>query len=284
MRVILTTSRDNQEQVDIPLFRYTEDDPSIPEAWLATLSLGNLDAGTRDEQEISLVLTFHGEGSLEAVATEIRSGNRDMVSVALDSPLAPDPFAVPAELSDRALFSEREEQWRAPRGSRGRGYLWVALLLVLLLALTGVLLYMLPRFRAEDTGPPAAEVVEPAATEEPAEELTEAPAEEPVEAAEADTRERAVPAPPDTAEPPDTTEPPDTVLAPDIPAPPETPVPGEDHEPVSYRIMLGDTLWDISERYYGTPWLYPEIADRNRIRNPNLIFAEDRILLPEVSR
>ena len=49
---------------------------------------------------------------------------------------------------------------------------------------------------------------------------------------------------------------------------------------VSYKIRWGDTLWDISEAFYRTPWLYPRIARFNNIRNPDLIIAGSTIKVP----
>ena len=48
-----------------------------------------------------------------------------------------------------------------------------------------------------------------------------------------------------------------------------------------YRIRWGDTLWELSYSFYDTPWLYGEIADKNRISDPDRIFAEDKIFIPE---
>ena len=50
---------------------------------------------------------------------------------------------------------------------------------------------------------------------------------------------------------------------------------------VTYRIKKGDTLWDIAATYYRNPWLYPRLAKANSIRNPDLIFAGTRIIIPE---
>ncbi|UTC61981.1 LysM peptidoglycan-binding domain-containing protein [Treponema sp. OMZ 788] len=49
---------------------------------------------------------------------------------------------------------------------------------------------------------------------------------------------------------------------------------------VRYKIKWGDTLWDLSETYYKTPWLYKKIADYNKIKNPNLIVAGTYIDIP----
>jgi hypothetical protein len=40
----------------------------------------------------------------------------------------------------------------------------------------------------------------------------------------------------------------------------------------------GDTLWDISDAYLGTPWVWPSLwKDNDAIRNPHLIHPGDRI-------
>jgi len=49
---------------------------------------------------------------------------------------------------------------------------------------------------------------------------------------------------------------------------------------VWYVIKRGDTLWDISSTYYRNPWLYPKIARANSIKNPDLIFAGTKIVIP----
>ncbi|MFW6180178.1 MAG: LysM peptidoglycan-binding domain-containing protein [Spirochaetota bacterium] len=48
----------------------------------------------------------------------------------------------------------------------------------------------------------------------------------------------------------------------------------------AYRIRPGDTMWDLSGRFYGDPLLYPSLARYNRIYNPDLIISGDSLLLP----
>ena len=43
-------------------------------------------------------------------------------------------------------------------------------------------------------------------------------------------------------------------------------------------VRTGDTLWDVSNAYLGTPWVWPSIWQDNRdIENPHLIFPGDHI-------
>lgn len=45
-----------------------------------------------------------------------------------------------------------------------------------------------------------------------------------------------------------------------------------------HLVVRGDTLWDISEAYLGTPWVWPSVWQDNRdIENPHLIRPGDRI-------
>ena len=45
-----------------------------------------------------------------------------------------------------------------------------------------------------------------------------------------------------------------------------------------HLVVVGDTLWDISDAYLGTPWVWPSIwQDNQEIENPHLIHPGDRI-------
>jgi hypothetical protein len=65
------------------------------------------------------------------------------------------------------------------------------------------------------------------------------------------------------------------------PTPPALGEPGHDAQGRPGRIhtvVRGDTLWDISEAYLGTPWVWPSIwQDNQEIDNPHLIRPGDRI-------
>ncbi|MDC7126794.1 MAG: LysM peptidoglycan-binding domain-containing protein, partial [Spirochaetales bacterium] len=50
---------------------------------------------------------------------------------------------------------------------------------------------------------------------------------------------------------------------------------------VWYSLKKGDTLWDLSNSFYRTPWLFGLIAVENGIKNPNEIYAGTSILIPE---
>lgn len=50
----------------------------------------------------------------------------------------------------------------------------------------------------------------------------------------------------------------------------------------THKVVKGDTLWGISRKYYGKGELYPKIFDANRdkIKNPNLIYDGQVIVIP----
>jgi len=47
-----------------------------------------------------------------------------------------------------------------------------------------------------------------------------------------------------------------------------------------YTVKKGDTLWDISNHFFDSPWLWPDLWSQNKqIQNPHLIYPGNRIHL-----
>ena len=80
-------------------------------------------------------------------------------------------------------------------------------------------------------------------------------------------------------------------------APKLSPLPKEEQPPLTiivpnniplatqiYKVKKGDTLWNISMRFTGTPYNYPLVAQENDINNPDLIYPEQRILLKRAGK
>jgi len=61
------------------------------------------------------------------------------------------------------------------------------------------------------------------------------------------------------------------------PQPPSTPATPPAWEELEHIVVKGDTLWDITRRYIGNPYRYPELARLSQIRNPDLIYPGDRV-------
>ncbi len=71
---------------------------------------------------------------------------------------------------------------------------------------------------------------------------------------------------------------PATAAAPVTPTAPATSIASFDPEGTVHTVATGDTLWDISNLYLGTPWIWPSIwQDNEAVENPHLIFPGDRI-------
>jgi hypothetical protein len=125
----------------------------------------------------------------------------------------------------------------------------------------------------------AEEPAVPAAAEAPAA-VEPAAAEPAAEVAPASDAAAAVPAPAETAEAVD----PAAVPAPEVPAADSAPQLGaiaydsQGHQGRIHVVVAGDTLWEISNMYLATPWVWPSIwKDNGDIANPHRIFPGDRI-------
>lgn len=53
-------------------------------------------------------------------------------------------------------------------------------------------------------------------------------------------------------------------------------------EPKTYKIKAGDYLWKIAETTYGSGFNAYDIAQANNITNPDLVFENVTLVLPEV--
>jgi len=56
------------------------------------------------------------------------------------------------------------------------------------------------------------------------------------------------------------------------------------HEAIQTRryvhvVVKGDTLWHIAKRYIDNPWRYPELAKLSKIKNPDLIYPGNKIII-----
>ena len=51
-----------------------------------------------------------------------------------------------------------------------------------------------------------------------------------------------------------------------------------------YKVVIGDTLWSICQRYYQNPYLYLKLAKFNQIKNPNLIEVNQALKIPPLKK
>ncbi len=166
-----------------------------------------------------------------------------------------------------------DEPWmKEPEKKEGRGVrkVLIALLVVLFLAFIGLLIYCLMNCLPGEENPPLGAAGENgSAVVVPAEDPGPATATQPEDTGSVAVAQPEAKSPELKSSGSDRSEPVQEVEKVRI-----------EVEGVWYRIRRGDTLWDISSSFYNTPWLYGQIANENDIRNPDLIFTEQKIFIP----
>jgi hypothetical protein len=284
-KLVVTTSRDNQESVQIDLYRGSEEGA---EAFLGSLTLENIQPAPKREPEIELQMGLDSRGNLEAVASDLLSGEKRSLSVSLPptgaetAPLeeldleeetrgrpaaaiagsSTHPRAKPVaetRLAGETYPVGATDRRKAPLEPRRPSVLAVigfVLLGLLVLAGAAYLIYrLLDGERIPRLFGGGRESSLPRADEAPAE-----PELEPVQ-------------PKLAEEPAPKTEKPAAAAQEPAAEPPA--------EGIWYRIVWGDTLWDLAGTYYRNPWLYPRLAKANKIPNPDLIIAGHRLFIPK---
>lgn len=52
--------------------------------------------------------------------------------------------------------------------------------------------------------------------------------------------------------------------------------------PVTHKVVKGESLWKISEKYYGSGYNWVDIAKENSLANPNRILVDQSLVVPNV--
>jgi LysM repeat protein len=285
-KLVLTTVKDNQSKVQIDLYR--GDGDTLEKAqYIGSLIIENITPAPRGNPDIELSIGLDAAGELSAEASDRSTGESQSFSIGLQTLTAEETYEIPefemegdtvkttiaseeAPLTGESYPVGDRDRRKEHFERKGPNTFLIILFIVLGLALLGAIGYFVytrvisaaPQQAAQQAEPPAATTLEPAAaTPEPAATTVEQPvdttpaATEPVTQAQSQEGGVAV-----------------------APKPSSTTAPATG---VKYRIKKGDTLWDISATYYRNPWLYPKLAKANNIKNPDLIFADTTIFIPE---
>ena len=260
-KLTLTTVKDNQAKVQIDLYR--GDGRAIADAqYLASLIIENIAPAPQGEPEIELLIGIDEEGELSAEALDTGTGETQKISVSLTTLPEEDTYQVPdfqvpdpeLDFEEPALTGETypvgEEDRRKERPRRKKPSIWLLVLFVALgLALVTVIAFLVfDLFEGPEIPRPTTGGTAPATQPAAGQELPKTEASQTT--AVTGTSSAAAPAKPSA-------------------------------KAVTYRIKKGDTLWDIASTYYRNPWLYPRLAKANSIKNPDLIIAGTRIVIPE---
>jgi nucleoid-associated protein YgaU len=288
-KLVVTTVRDNQDTVQIDLYQ-SESAETEGADYLGSLIIENIQGLPKGEPEIEVVVGRDDEGNLNANANDRFTGERQSLSVSLQSlgeesqyevpdfdieeEIAPDLAGEPpdAEAKEDLLTGEtypigpgdRRKEHLTRRKRNPLLLVTFVLLCLVLIAAVAFLIYRslngspIPLLRGG--GQTTAAPVEP----EPAAPAAETPAAPAVETPAAEEPAAEAPAAEEPAEPAQ-------------PPAPQT----EKMGGLWHNIKRGDTLWDIAATYYRNPWLYPRIARENRIANPDLILAGEKLYIPE---
>lgn len=307
----LTTVRDDQSSVQINLFKKEDDaDP----AYIGSLIVEDIQTKAAGDPTIELRLSLDENKNLSAEAVDKDSGSHQTLRTSLETfnDQTFSDFDLDFDLSDEAgegdfsasseessadnsqdfsaalLYSDSDDEENVKKRKKS---VWLILLLVLLgiaALVIGVLLITKQTPQA-DVQHVTMRNEEEMAAKPPVQPIKEPQPAEAKPAAETQKPDL----PPDTKalEPPAPAEP--AVVEQIQPAQSEpavqpeaeksassTALPVTVQEAFRYKIRRGDTLWDLSETFYRTPWLYKKIARHNHLKNPDVIFPGTYIEIP----
>ncbi len=273
-KLVLTTVKDDQPSVQIDLYR--GQGREIEDAiYVGSLVIENIKPASKGEPEIDLIIGIDEEGNLNAAAGDLATGERQSLSVSLESlsedgiyevpefelgeKFEPGP-ELPEEDSEEGVYEQEygeEEGVIREEPKRIRPFFLIGFVIIgiIIIALLAFLIFQ--TFQSPDVPPLQAE-------NETGTEISEPAVEQ--ESRTAVAEEAAEPEPAPVVE-----------IQPEPVPEPET---LQEQDQIWYKIRWGDTLWDISASFYRTPWLYGKIAAENNIKNPDLIFADTLLRIP----
>ncbi|MCL1818993.1 MAG: Hsp70 family protein, partial [Spirochaetaceae bacterium] len=116
-RVILTTVKDDQESVQIDVYRGSDDGMDDPQ-YLDTLKFDRIEEAPEGEPEIELIMGIDEDGKLLVTVKDLKSGNEESYVIDLDEPKAA-PFAM--DEPDFGLSSSASGTGGAPSYSAMNG-------------------------------------------------------------------------------------------------------------------------------------------------------------------
>ena len=262
-RLVLTTVKNNQPSAHIEICEFIEDENR--QESIGLLSLEGIRPSPAGKPEIELFLKNDKTGTIDASAMHPDTGEVTSFSKFLDAGDAEEDFNIePALLSSEGIaLISNDPGLGSVRRSGSRPVLIISL--ILLLAVLALVLVFYSPFSIGRGNTADAEKAPRRGEQTDTEKL---PAEKPAaEPAAAETAKEPVPEKPEPDRAPSS----NTGAAVSETAARES---GTWH-----YIDWGDTLWDISNSFYNTPWMYRKIADENQISDPDRILAGEKIFI-----
>ena len=286
-RLTVTTVKDNQDQVQIDLYRGEE--KTLDNAdYIGSLMIEDIPPSPKGEPEVEVILGIDDEGNLNATASESTSGNRQSLSTSLENLGAEGAYRVPEfeldqDLETESLLEEEadltgttypiEQRDRRKDYVERKGNPWLRIVFVILglLIIAGLTFLIFQLFGQRGAGTPTEVGTRTEQVESTTGEGKEA----------ADKTEAAKTPTPTTAS--DQTQESDIAKTTTAAGTAEKKTIQDSSEGLWHNIRWGDTLWDISTKYYRNPWKYHDIArhPRNKIRNPDYILAGFKVFIPK---
>jgi hypothetical protein len=278
-RLVLTTVRDEQNNVQIDLFRSIAKS-MLDAQYIGSLLVGNISSKPKGDPSIEMVISVDKDGNINAEAYDLDSGpngERHTLSVSLQNM----DLLAGADNAPGFEFNNQSNKYDSEKDADDeRKFPWLILgfaTLFVALVIAALWYFFLGGRDVFSTASAA-----PAAGTSSYESSAPPPA--PPARQEAQPVQEIQPLPPLPPLEPE----PVVIKAPEAPATPKAtvkrarpPAPVKSYKVpavipkngVVYQIQWGDTLWDISAAFYRNPWLYPRLAKDNKIRNPDFILA-----------
>ena len=287
-RLVLTTAHDNQESVQIDLYRSLAK-TMLDAQYIGSLTVENIQPSAGGDPSIEMVISCDEEGNVSADAydLDLSAGSEHYtlnVSLRTMDTINQESHRSGAAGLYVGADGEREERRKFPWLIMGLATLFVVA------AITALWFFFLGgKERLQPSEPYAYLPPRQPAISQP-ERVEIPPSAPPLEQLQPYT-------PPPVVSPAPVAPP--VIQAPTAP-PPARPQTVQRTRPVApvrsykvpaviprngvvYQIRWGDTLWDISEAFYRNPWLYSRIARYNNISNPDFIIAWRNVRIPPLN-
>jgi len=286
-RFVLSTVRDRQESMQIDFYRGTEDNIETSE-YIGSLVIDNITPAKKGVPEIEVVVGLDADNKLDALAKNLASSEKQSLSVSLESLPDESEYTVPdfeldeklqpkdlfkededftdAEMpeDDNFTFGEEAEGEKEPQKKKPNPLFAILFVLGGLVVIAGlaVLTWWL------------------LSTYFPGNNKVSSAGNTAITAASPQAKQASTPQSKTSVSATSTVKPLDeTVKTPE----PKKQTTTSATPGVNYIVRSGDTLWDLAATYYRDPFQWYRIYRHkpNKIKNPDLIFVDQKIFIPE---